>query len=74
MEYAFLGSGLLLVMVLRSVLIVIGVHKDPILRSFEKHGEINIVTLCLSIIRTYFKSPSNITKLCMHILDSKWNF
>lgn len=39
MEYAFLGSGLLLVMVLRSVLIVIGVHKDPILRSFEKYGE-----------------------------------
>lgn len=39
MEYVFLGSGLLLIMLLRSVLIVIGVHKDPILRSFEKYGE-----------------------------------
>lgn len=39
MEYVFLGTGLLLIMLLRSVLIVIGVHKDPILRSFEKYGE-----------------------------------
>ncbi|MCA9884167.1 MAG: hypothetical protein KC546_21045 [Anaerolineae bacterium] len=39
MEYIFLGSGVLLVILLRSVLIVMGVHKDPVLRSFEKYGE-----------------------------------
>jgi hypothetical protein len=50
MTYVFLGTGVLLVMLLRAVLIVIGFYKDPILSSFEKYGEESLYSPMMMLV------------------------
>ncbi|QPC81632.1 hypothetical protein G4Y79_18335 [Phototrophicus methaneseepsis] len=50
MTSVFIGSGILLVILLRSVLVVIGLYKDPILSSFEKYGEESVYSPMMALI------------------------